>query len=363
VSPNPSHLPNTDKKSVKWTAQQWAWQFLRRNLKYREAWTFLSSLSPEQQQQLQYLIEMRNHTLINDAVIDLDVVRTLDWKFFDQKYIAELDFKDTTLAAYLDDYSGFDDFDLKVIPPVSDQFQLETYCLQRWLDPDRMVTINVATAAWIWNYNQHKVAGLEHSPEINAIMDAENKEFRPLQKSSGTGKGKARKIGVSGPLVKGADGNIFLRSPTIWGHDYEVPTLQATQVDIRFDLAMPIKFQINQAKAALETHLNLLSKGGFLPEGPKSLDKNGSYSEYLRILDRLAEGANSMDIVRDTKNLPSRLRRSTIDQRTKARVHHKVFFDPNDRSADQGKITETMRQKMVRAIRLCDYGYKALAFM
>lgn len=355
--------PDTAKNSMKLTAQQWAWQFLRRNLEYREAWTFVSSLRPEQAKQLGHLIEMRNKLLIDETVIDLDVVRTLDLHFFDQSRLSEFEPEDTTVGAYLDRISECDDFDLKDMPPVSNQFQLQSYCLKNWIDPYKSLDIDATTAAGLWAYEQYLSAGLEHAPWIDAITNVEDREFRPLQKPGRIGKGKERKIGTAGPIAQSADGNFFIRSPTIWGHDYKVPELQAAQVDIRFDLTMPIEFQIRQAKDALKTHHSLLSKGGFLPDGPKSLDKNGLFQEYVDVLDRRADGATPIDIVRYTKNLQRRLRGTTINKRTKARVRDEVFFDPNDKSADQEKLTGAVRQKIVRALRLRDHGYKALAFM
>lgn len=360
VEQNVSRIPpDTAKNTLKLTAQQWAWQFLRRNPKYREAWTFLMSLNSLQFEQLKYLIDMSNHMLIDDAVIDLEVVRTLDLKFFDQSRLAEFDPEDTTVGTYLDHFN----YDLKELAPVSSQFRLKTYCLKMWIDPYKSLEIDEARAAWVWAYEQYRVAGLEHISEIGEILNIENMQLRQYQNSSGTGKGKARKISTAGPIAQSAEGNVFIRSPTIWGHDYEIPAIQVEQVDIRFDLTMPIKFQIQLAKDALEKHHRLLLKGGFLPDCPKSLDKNGIFKEYLHVLDRRADGATPMDIVKDTKNLQTRLRSTTIDKRKKARVRNEVFRDPSNTLADQEKITEGMRQKIVRAVSLRDHGYKALAFM
>lgn len=325
----------------------------------------MSSLTPVQTEQIGYLIDKRLHTLLHDSAIELDVVRTLDLQFFDQRQL--IDFEggegDGSLGAYLDHISKFDGCDLDGLPPVSDQFLLGKYCLKKWADPHKSLKTEPTAAAELWAYEQHQLAGIEHAPRMEFIVDLSNKSFHPVVKSGRSGKRKTKTIEAAGPLVKGENGSIFLRSPTTWDRDYTVPSLKVEEVDIRFDLTMPIAFQLKQAKDALKKQHGLLHKAGFLPEFPKTADRNGIFQEYLHVLDSITGGATRMDITRETKSLQVKLKRTVMDKRTGLRVRSEVFRDPSNESADHEKITEGVRQKISRATRLRDHGYKALAFM
>lgn len=347
------------------TAQQWAWEFLRRNPEYRKAWELMSSLSSVQTEQIGYLIDKCFNTLLTDSLIKFDVVCTLDLRFFDQSQLSDFEgFEgDGTLGAYRDHISKFDDFDPSSLPPVSDLFFLGRYCLKRWVDPNQSLANDPAAASDLWAYEPYCAAGLEHAPWMESAVDLDKLNFHPLKKSGRSGKKKTTIIEAVGPLVKSDNGSVFLRSPSIWGHDYKGPNLRVEEVDIRFDLTMPLAFQLKQAEAALEKQHELLSKAGLLHDLPKAIDRNGIFQEYLHVLDSVTNGATPMAITRETKSLQAKLKRTVMNKRTGLRVRSEVFRDPSNESADHEKITEGVRQKISRATRLRDHGYKALAFL
>ena len=310
-----SSIPTSPKRAASnLTAQQWAWEFLRRNPEYREAWTLMSSLSPVQTEQIGYLVDKRLHNLSHHSLIKFDVVCTLDLRFFDQSQLSDFEgfAGDGSLGAYRDHISKFDRYDPSSLPPVSDKFLLGSYCLKRWADPHKSLATNPVVAAKLWAYELHREAGIEHAPWMESIVDLNYQSFNPVVQSGHGGKRKTKGIEAAGPLVKGRDGSLFLRTPTIWGHDYKVPSLKVEEVDIRFDLTMPIAFQLEQAKDALKKQHDLLRKAGFLPESPKSADRNGIFQEYLHVLDSVDDGASPMDITRGTKNLQVRLDRTVM---------------------------------------------------
>lgn len=361
-----SSIPTSPKRAASnLTAQQWAWEFLRRNPEYLEAWKLMSPLSAVQTEQIGYLVDKRLHALSHDSLIKFDVVCTLDLRFFDQSQLSDFEgFEgDGSLGAYRDHISKFDRFDPSSLPPVSDKFLLGRYCLKRWADPRKSLASDPAAAADLWVYDQHRAAGLEHAPWMESVVDLDRMNFHPVKKSGRSGKKKTTIIEAVGPLVKSDNGSVFLRSPSIWGHDYKVPNLKVEEVDIRFDLTMPLAFQLKQAEAALEKQHELLSKAGLLHDLPKAADRNGIFQEYLHVLDSVTNGATPMAIARETKSLQAKLKRTVMDKRTGLRVRSEVFRDPSNESADHEKITEGVRQKISRATRLRDHGYKALAFM
>ena len=68
------------------TAQQWAWQFLRRNPEYVAAYELLSSLTQEQLNQLSCLVARCKGLLLSEDLLNESVIGTLDLRFFDDKY-------------------------------------------------------------------------------------------------------------------------------------------------------------------------------------------------------------------------------------------------------------------------------------
>lgn len=357
--------PSLKRAASNLTAQQWAWEFLRRNPDYRKAWNLMSSLSPIQTEQIGYLVAKRLYTLLHDSLIKFDVVCTLDLQFFDQNQLEDFEgFEgDGSLGAYREHNSKFDDFDPSSLPPVSDQFVLGTYCLKRWANPDQSFEADPTAAAELWVYEQYSEAGLEHVPHLELLLNFDKLTFRPATKSFRGGKKKVNTIQTAGPLVKCDNGSLLIRSPTLWDRDYKVPTLKVQEVDIRFDVTMPLSFQLKQAEAELKKHHELLSKAGFVNKSPKAADRSGIFQEYLHVLDSIDEGKTAMDLTRETKNLRMTVTGSAINARTGRRVVSKAFRDPQNENADHGKITDATRQKILRATRLRDYGYKALAFL
>jgi hypothetical protein len=89
---------------------------------------------------------------------------------------------------------------------------------------------------------------------------------------------------------------------------------------------------------------------------PSQADKNGLYREYLLILDRLREGATPTSLALEFEPV--------VEKRVRRyRKEKSVLFNPASPLDDYEKITSTVRQKMVRAQRLRDRDYKALAFL
>ena len=82
------------------TAQQWAWQFLRRNPEYVAAYELLSSLTQEQLNQLSCLVARCKGLLLSEDLLNESVIGTLDLRFFDDKYLEDLDDLGETVEEY-----------------------------------------------------------------------------------------------------------------------------------------------------------------------------------------------------------------------------------------------------------------------
>ena len=199
-----SSIPTIPRKAASnLTAQQWAWEFLRRNKEYQKAWTLMSSLSPIQKKQIGCLIDKNLHTLLHDSLIEIAIVRTLNLQFFDQRQLSDFEgFEgDGSLGAYRDHMSKFDDYDPSDFPPVSNRFLLSTYCLKRWADPRQSLETDPAAAAALWIYQQHQECGIEHVPWLGSFDDFNSMSFRPVKSSIGKGKKSPKNVETAGPFA------------------------------------------------------------------------------------------------------------------------------------------------------------------
>lgn len=132
------------------TAQQWAWQFLRRNPEYVAAYELLSSLTQEQLNQLSCLVARCKGLLLSEDLLNESVIGTLDLRFFDDKYLEDLDDLGETVEEYRAKASEILGADEQLELIVSRRFWLETYCLCRWIDPVQNTELDAETAAGIW---------------------------------------------------------------------------------------------------------------------------------------------------------------------------------------------------------------------
>lgn len=355
--------PSTSSESTNdRTAQQWAWQFLRRNPDYVAAYELISSLTQEQFDQLNFLIAQRKGLLISEDLLDEAVIRTLDLRFFEAEFLEHVGEPGETVEEYRDRTSEIMDLDEHVELIVSKRFWLDTYCLERWIDPARNAEVDAEIAARMWAHHPFVEWGLASAPWLTSLDGVDTDGFRPSRGRGRSFNASSARVETKGPMVRGADGNMFIRSATAWGHEYELPELGVSEVDIRFDLNLPLAFQIKQAKAELEKHKKLLRSAKIVDRYPSQADKNGVYREYLLILDRLREGADPTSLALELEPVVEKRVRRRKRQNTEP-VPISVLFNPASPLDGYEKITAKVRQKMVRALRLRDRDYKSLAFL
>ena len=214
----------------------------------------------------------------------------------------------------------------------------------------------------MWAHHPFVEWGLASAPWLTSLDGVDTDGFRPSRGRGRSFNASSARVETKGPMVRGADGNMFIRSATAWGHEYELPELGVSEVDIRFDLNLPLAFQIKQAKAELEKHKKLLRSAKIVDRYPSQADKNGVYREYLLILDRLREGADPTSLALELEPVVEKRVRRRKRQNTEP-VPISVLFNPASPLDGYEKITAKVRQKMVRALRLRDRDYKSLAFL
>lgn len=357
------HRSTASKKPVdKRTPQQWAWQFLRRNPKYIEAYALISSLTMGQYAQLQGLIALQKGLDIDDSYFDEEVIDSLDHRFFETDRYLPAEDSNETKGRNPDKAVNRKFIEDPLSIRVCQGFFLETYCLNRWLDPTRFLEIDADVADTLWDHHPSIEWGLAYAPWLSQMDGANSRNFRPVHRVGRSFNVSSERVESLGYMVRGADGKMYMRSPTVWSRDYELPKLNISEVDVRFDLNLPLKIQIKCAEAELKKHQGLLRTSKILDRHASQVDKNGAYEEYLLILDRLSEGATTDSLTLEIEPVEMRTIRRYKGKKTEP-MPKRVLVDPTDPLRDKEKITESVRQKKVRALRLRDNDYKVLAFL
>lgn len=341
------------------TAQQWAWQFLRRNPEYLSAFEMLSTLSQKQFEQLKFLIARDQDSLLSEDFLDEKIIRTLDLRFFDSRREEMLDETGgETVGMYLDQISDSPSLDRNLLPKVSNKFRLDYYCLSQWINPIKFLDFDAQTAAKLWVYKPFLEFGLAKAPWLEHIEGVNLDSFENSKRST-----RSKNFKKNPLMLRGADGTLFMRSPTIFGRDYKTPKLDISQVDVRIDLGMPLEFQIRQVKEQLVQHRKLLQSAGLLDKPLRQVDRNGIYQEYILILDRLNDGANPVSLTLELDDQVFEKVERWVKKDNSDAIPVKSIRNRAKPTARYEELTAPVRQKIVRALRLRDSGYKTLAFL
>lgn len=341
------------------TAQQWAWQFLRRNPEYLSAFEMLSTLSQKQFEQLKFLIAWDQDSLLSEDFLDEKIIRTLDIRFFDSRREEMLEETGgETVGMYLDQISESPSLDRNLLPKVSNKFRLDSYCLSQWINPVKFLEFDAQAATKLWAYTPFLEFGLAKAPWLEHIEGVNLDSFENSKRSTRS------KVYETNPLMlRGSDGTLFMRSPTVFFGDYKTPKLGTSQVDARFDLGLPLEFQIRQVKEQLIRQKKLLQSAGILDKPPRQVDRNGLYEEYILVLDKLKDGADPASLTLELDDQVVERVERWVKKGNSNPIPVKSIINPNRPTDRYEKLTAAVRQKIVRALKLRDSGYKTLAFL
>lgn len=354
---------NSRTKKTK-TAQQWAWEFLRRNPEYRDAFRKLVALSPEQFAQIGMLADGEE-----DHQLDEEVVRALDIHFFDTSVLTGYKAKQKTVGEYIDQSQRIRNSlnETEIDLAIATKFRLETYSLVKWYAPEVELPLN--DVAYMWHHHVPFEFGLTPAPwaegskfnssdEDDEYMGWPVRETEPIVKNKVDRRRRKSPLKSSEhlPLVQGTDGSIYLfplKDITL--------SLERTQACIRIDLNLPIGFQLDQAKEFLEEHQEALVRGGFVQKLPKQADRFGAFEEYLKILDLLEAGVNHLDIATELDGLVPRTISWKRDPASNQSHPVKRMTSRSKPDDSVNELTQAVRKKIERALHLRDHGYHALA--
>lgn len=360
---NPKIMATTARTKKTNSAQQWAWEFLRRNPDYRDAFQKLTALSIQQKEHLNmYQVEEENQK------INIKVFRSLCIYFFDTSQMIGYANTQKTVGDYLDETQ-----EMRAplgesgnYLPVAKKFKVENYSLAKWCDPE--VDLNGSESAAIWRHINLMSFGLKRRPTLDNFKTTDEISdetgwhgwpYRSIEVPLKKADGRMRKQTESDVLLgmyRGIDGRAFAPSGELT--EFSVPETQAVAI---FNLDLPIEFQLKRIKAQLQRHQEDLIKSGFVQSMPKQADRFGMYTEYLEILDLLNAGRTHLDIAKKIDGL------TTINDWKLDPKANKLVKVPRVVSRSKGgtkinELTQAVRKKIERAISLRDHGYRALAF-
>lgn len=347
------------------SAQQWAWEFLRRNPDYRDAFWKVHALSVDQKAQLEIIAEGDE-----EQPLDEKVIRSLQLEFFDTSVMTGYKEKQKTIGEYMDQTQRLRDAlkEPKTNLWLAPKFKLKTYSLAAWYEPTGGEwSQDVVNTMWLHTLPVN--FGLTPAPWAEGFKfksEDEDDEYMgwPARETEPTVKNKVdkrrRKSPLKSaahlPLVQGTDGSVYL-----FPLKDVTQSLERTQACLLIDLNLPIGFQLNHAKEILEQHQDALVRGGFAQSLPKQADRFGTFSEYLEILDMLDAGHTHLDIAKKLDGLTT-----TSEWRHDSKANKLVkvpkVVSQSKRGAPVNELTQAVRKKIERAIGLRDHGYRALAF-
>lgn len=380
------------KPAIEKSNRQWAWQFLRRNQGYRQAYTFLGALSDSQRDIFFKLIQNRlgSYSEIWSELGSLPV------KLFDKSSFWGLKEEHETLDDFIrSELRPFskatksaqhieqkkDDLVLRVAP----EFRAGSYGLFHWVDP-AIESMTPEEADSIWFYSVPLEFALNRSPwlddagfsfeksewqgvSLGALMGSEN----PVASETVQSKEMRNRPVQSEmlPLKKGINGAVFeinnFSSPASYhfadgqripiGRDPDPLSLDGdTLVRATFDVGLPIEYQLEAVKACLIAHQQELQQAGFIDALPSRKARQGVFESYIQILDLHEQGVSDLDIAIRLKKLENDV---YIDAQGKK---NKNFIDPKKPDlATAQEHTSTIRKQLERARHLRDQGYRSLA--
>ena len=374
------------------TNRQWAWQFLRRNRVYRDAFAFFASLREDQRAVFEKLVRGQ----LDSYAENWSQLGSLPVKLFDRNYLWNEKDENKTLDEYVKSSSkrfvkskknylsiaeDVDDLILRVMP----EFRADQYGLFEWIDPG-IEEMTAEQADAIWFYSVPMEASLVRAPWLDdKDISFEKSDWKGVSREVLLGIKEAVEIDSGGvknkikgpvqseilPLKKGINGAIFImdnfsappsfhpvdgqRIPI--GRDPEPLSLNGdTLVRATFDVRLPIEYQIEAVKNYLAEQQKELQEAGFIDALPSRKGRQGVFASYVAILDLHEQGVSDLDIAIKLRKLE---REIYTDAQGK---EHKSYVDPiRPDLATSQEHTSAIRKQLERARRLRDHGYRSLA--
>lgn len=354
------------RKATEKTSQQWAWEFLRRNPTYRDAFGKLAVLTPE----ALWHLETAGEATAESVDVDVDVVRDLDIHFFDTSGMVGFKPEQKTVGDYMDQTQRLREAMQEPLLEltVARKFTLETYSLAGWYNPAAELSAEDFDEMWfhqtIVDTGLERASWADERRSFLEVMDetehlgwpSRPPKQKVVEKVDRRRRGapKLEMHAMQGAL-RGADRRVFVRHKTV------EHVLGATHASAVFDMSLPVDFQLARVTEFLKQHQKDLAKSSIISAPTVHADRFGNYSQYLQILDMLDAGMSHLDIAKELDGVRS-INEWRRDPKANQLVKVQKVVGRSKPGASVNELTQSVRKKIERALSLRDHGYRALAF-
>ncbi|HJV81345.1 MAG TPA: DUF6499 domain-containing protein [Saprospiraceae bacterium] len=333
------------------TPKEWAWEFLRRNPVYKDAFSKLHGLSATKRKAIE--------AVRKEGFAAANRVKDFPFDWFEFDGVTGPTHRDKSMEEWLlrvERYMALNENPQEPFLSLGKQFYPSTFALADWIDPS--LTPLPKDKANIFG-----VIALESVAWLNekAIVadDAELKDYERgvhwLWRRSERHRSKS--ISETAQGVRGMHGAMFELLPQQAGLSLSA----STDVVFRISLDFPIRPQLDEVTRIITAYQAKLENEGLCYSFPKRVDKAGIYSEYIQILDLLADGKEPVEIAKCLRAVKKTRSTRLINQR--ATIQETALDLNGEEITPSTSSTQEIRKKIQRALELRDVGFLGLAFM
>jgi hypothetical protein len=346
MSQKPKTIATTRQLRIR---EQWAWEFLRRNVFYLEAWQTIAALTKSQRQ---HLSDYTTPNIMFDrerAVIDSLPARLFENPELEGQALAGdyFELKGKGLAALR-----------RSELMVAAQYTPRTYCIKEWVDPAS--ELGAKEASSIWFLDVPCTFGLVAADDDVATMMRNSPAsfvYRAALKKDKRRKAKPSLASNIAPAVFGGNGTLYF-SRQGYARQTVPVSIQSTEVAVVLRTDMPIRAQMKVVEGVLRSQQQRLIHSNLLPELPAGKNiRHVAYERYLNILDQLVKEKSTSEIALELEGA-----KSFVSADADGKLVKQYETDQGKDIEHMGKFSENARQQIGRAIDLASHGYKGLVF-
>jgi hypothetical protein len=333
------------------TPKAWAWEFLRRNPVYKEAYCKLHGLSAIKRKAIE--------AVRNEGFAAANRVKEFSFDWFEIDGVIPPSHRDKSMGDWLqrvERYMALNENTEEPSLSLSKQFYPSTYALADWIDPvltplpkelsTKLGVIAIETAEWL-----DEKAMATDDADLNAYDSGVDWLWRRSERH------RSKPILGTMQEVRGSHGKVFDLFPQHSGLSLSSPT----DVIFRISLDFPIRPQLDEVTRVITAYQAKLENEGLCYAFPKRADKAGIYSEYIQILDLLAEKKEPVEIAKYLRAVKKTRSTQLINQR--ATIQETALDLNGEEITPSTSSTQEIRKKIQRALELRDVGFLGLAFM
>lgn len=355
-------MEKNETKNSQRTNKQWAWEFLRRNPQYRDAFKKVRDLNPGQ------ITELRKLQIGIDPWSDeIHYIKDLHIEYLDKSRLIDFKVDFSFIGDYVAHCKALQRSNSEDLPKIylSQKFKPNSYLLTHWLDCEMDITAEEAEE--IWTHQPFTQCGvstgftdLTDRLEENTIHKTNDWEITRnnnlIERIDDQRKRKTALKSKIIPIIKGFDGKSFIKTPIVRTN------LKDSELCYVFDLSLPIEFQIDSLRKSLKIQQEFLEQSGVIQEIRKETGAAETLTRYIEIIDLLDMNKSIIEIAAHIGEVKCSKRWSRNKDGSGVSLVSETYKPNMNEGKWKSKTTNT-RQSINRAILLRDFQYRALAFI